>query len=387
MNDKGIKAYIDEFGSYGFDFNNEGNTTHFILSAIVIKNSEVPELETKVEEIRKTYFQNGEMKSKMIGKNHNRRKVILNKLIQLPFSIMVFVVDKRKIYEQSGIRYKHTFYKYLNQVFYDKLCVLYPQLDIYADQVGGNEFITSFLEYAKKRKNDIGLFDQHSINGCDSKKSILVQVADIISGSLAYNFDERKKIKSEGNDYLSLLKDKIASVTKFPLAYEDMLLRDDLPDDSSDRKIADICYRQAQDFINKNSASSDTETKQQTIVLNYLLFRFLNNSSRKYIPTNELLRSIEAHGYKRPSEQQFRNQIIAKLRDHNVIIASSKKGMKIPSKKSEVLDFVNHSKNIIIPMLSRLNTCCELIKAGTLGDIDLLEEDGNELLKKIVKSM
>ena len=77
-----------------------------------------------------------------------------------------------------------------------------------------------------------------------------------------------------------------------------------------------------------------------TAVLDYLLFRFMNNSVRRYISTQELHNDLERKGFESLSTQSFRNSIIAKLRDHGVIIASSNKGYKLPSKKSEVEDFI-----------------------------------------------
>ena len=49
-------AYIDEFGSYGFEFSKDNVSTHFILTAIIVEDSKKDELEAKVEEIRKKYY-------------------------------------------------------------------------------------------------------------------------------------------------------------------------------------------------------------------------------------------------------------------------------------------------------------------------------------------
>ena len=83
------------------------------------------------------------------------------------------------------------------------------------------------------------------------------------------------------------------------------------------------------------------------------------------------------------SLQTFRNKIIAKLRDNEVIISSSTSGYKIPSTEKELYDFINHGKSIIMPMLSRLRTCNDIIRMGTDGAINLFERAEYHSLAKM----
>ena len=58
--------------------------------------------------------------------------------------------------------------------------------------------------------------------------------------------------------------------------------------------------------------SDELDIKQQVAVLDYLLFRFMNRSPRKYIPTKELINQLCYLGFDRMSIQAFRAKIIAK---------------------------------------------------------------------------
>ena len=73
----GRTAYLDESGSFGFDFEQEGVTTHYVVCAVIVDNSKVQELELKVEELQRAYFGGKEMKSSAIGTNHVRRMKVL----------------------------------------------------------------------------------------------------------------------------------------------------------------------------------------------------------------------------------------------------------------------------------------------------------------------
>lgn len=78
-------------------------------------------------------------------------------------------------------------------------------------------------------------------------------------------------------------------------------------------------------------------------------------------------------GFDKMSVSTFRMKIIAKLRDEGVILASSANGYKIPSKVSEVYDFINHGKNVILPMLNRLKKCNDTIRLATNNTLNLFE--------------
>lgn len=134
-----------------------------------------------------------------------------------------------------------------------------------------------------------------------------------------------------------------------------------------------MCFAQAVKFVEHNNDNNDPEVKAQVIVLQYLLFRFMNNDTRGYIYTYELKDQLANTELRNMKDQAFRMRIIGKLRDKGVIIASSQKGYKIPSKQAELYDFINHDAKIVIPMLARLKKCRDLVKLGTANELDLLD--------------
>ena len=106
-------AFIDEFGNNGLDFDSDGVSTHFIVTAILIDKNELDEIEQKVEEIRKANFQVGEMKSSNLKDNDTRRLKVLHELNQVDYHIFSVVIDKREL-KGEGFNYKGPFYKFLH---------------------------------------------------------------------------------------------------------------------------------------------------------------------------------------------------------------------------------------------------------------------------------
>ena len=96
-----IYAFTDESGAFGWDLENENVSTHFLITAILVEESDLYSLKTSVEAIRKKYFQTGEMKSSHVGKNHKRRIRILADLLPLPFSVFTVIIDKTKLADSN----------------------------------------------------------------------------------------------------------------------------------------------------------------------------------------------------------------------------------------------------------------------------------------------
>ena len=378
-------AYIDEFGAFGYNFESEGCSTHFIITAIIVDENDISMVKQSVDVIRNKYFPNGEIKSSRIGKDHRKRISILNELKVLPFKIFSLVCDKRKIYEQSGLRFKSSFYKFINNLAYQELRTSFSNLVITADEVGENDYLKSFAEYIKKREVPLSLFEKSLFRFENSKDNLIIQIADIVAGSLAYNFDEHKKRKADGYNYKSMLASKILMIKEFPQTFEIFNVQQNNLDSHYNAQIADICYRKAKFFVETHKDSKELEVKQQIAVLDYLLFRFMNRSPRNYIPTKELINQLCYLGFDRMSIQAFRAKIIAKLRDNEVVISSSPDGYKIPSSEEELENFMNRGKTIILPMLSRLKKCNDIIKLGTSGDIDLFQRAEYQVLANIFK--
>lgn len=382
-------AYIDEYGAFGFKFENPGCTSSMILTAVLVDDKDVELVDKRASEISKKYFGVGEMKSKSIGKNHQRRTSLMNELMMLPFKVYIFVIDKTKIYENCGPRYKPTFYKFCDIKIYNELCNNFKEVTIVADNVGGSEYIQEFSSYVKNKlkATQLTLFDNHEFYMHDSKSNHIIQMADIISGSLAYNFDNQKKLKNDGHDYLQLLRNhqKVIGLNVFPCDYDAYSVENRPEDENFEHIIASTCYRRAMFFIKQNENKIDEEVKMQVLTLKYLLFRFANNKFRTFISTKELKTNLADRGFGVVDTLKFRTSIIGKLRDANVIISSNSKGYKIPATKAELFEYVNLEQSIVVPILGRLKKCRDLLFEGTEGNFDLFEKEEYKLLRKITQ--
>lgn len=378
-----IYAFTDESGAFGWDLKNASVSTHFVICAVLVRESDLNALRDEVDKVREKHFRTSEIKSSNIGKKHDRRKRILADVMALPFTIFSVVVDKRMLVNSPGLKYKSSFYKFMNNIMHKELRKAFSKLTIVADEIGGSDYMKSFSEYVKKKQDIVSLFGEAEFLFESSKNDVLIQLADLISGTIAYNYDAHKVNKDVPN-YVKMLQKKIVRIELYPKTYDTYVVANSALAEDYDEDIATLCLKQAVEYINKYNDSDDDEIQAQLIVLKYLLFRFMNNDLRSYISTKELKNQLKHTKYYEMSTQTFRTKIIGKMRDNGVIISgsSAKKGYKIPAKESELFDFINHGTTIIMPMLERLKKCRDLVKLGTNNELDLFDKTEYSSLKK-----
>lgn len=222
----------------------------------------------------------------------------------------------------------------------------------------------------------------------DSKQNAGVQIADLIAGTLAYIYDEKKNVDSQTKEeFMKMLYSKLLHIKFFPSSYDEQLFEHTEGNNEIDETIFTISYRKAQQFINNNEKTTDEDVKRQLFVLKYLLFRFKYNKFRKYIPTKELMNSMQNACFPRISEQVFRNRVIGKLRDSGVIISSSSKGYKLPTSEKEITDYYQHVSGVVLPMLHRLALCEDTIKVASENHINIIHSENFKGLSIILEAI
>lgn len=379
-------AFADEFGNTSFDFEKQG--THFIVASIIANKHDLPLLEIQVEEIRKNFFQTGEIKSKKVAGNHKRRLLILDKITKLNIQIFAVVVDKRKLYSE-GFRHKQSFHKFINGLVYKELYKTFPNLTLIVDEHGSNDYMRGFKKYVQA--NHIrDLFHGSNFELEDSSKNILIQIADFIAGTLGHYFDESKK-NENSQEYLKILDQKISSINYFPPEYSNLKFEPiEGEDNEFDENISNISLRSALDFIDTKKIKSAGDIEQVAFI-KLLLFYQRTYQKHGFVSTKELMNHLNSGRETELTEQFFRTKIIGKLRDSGVIIASNsasgKKGYKLPTSVSDLYKFINHSNSVVIPMIKRIKKCRDIVMLSTNNQLDILSKEEYKSMNIIINSI
>lgn len=366
-------AYIDECGNFGYDFNKEGTSRYFLVCAVVVAPENVGDL---VKAMRKQIQEGGELKSKAIGADHGKRFRILRELLEIPFHVVYIVIDKSKVYPDTGLTWKQSFIKFAHNLLYKPLATSFQYLKITADEYGDGEFMESFEKYVESKSGL--LFQSYTFGFERSINNELLQLADFIAGTLYLGYEN--VVPKHYQAYLNLLKDKILYTETFPGEYKNYLVKENLDNSRFDREIAELSVRLATQYIQKYDNAKDTWEICRVFVLKRLLFE-LRINPRTYLNTKRL--RILTRDYMRHdcSAQEFRAEVIGKLRDRGVLIASSDKGYKIPINLNEIYIHCNKMIQMINPMLARLQKFRRGVLLGTKNELDILAQSEYAELK------
>lgn len=377
---KQVIAFADEFGNNSFKFKTE--SSHFIIAAVIVNYEDLPEFYEKVENIRRKFFQTGEIKSSKIKDNHKRREIILNEIVKLKFNVYSVVVDKSKLYGE-GFKFKKSFYKYLNGILYKELFKTFPKLELKVDEHGGNDFMLEFKNYVQQ--NHIRtLFEGSEFLVNKSHNELGVQVADLMAGTLGYIFDKHKK--SEYSEvFMNIISERLISINQFPKPYLIQEYQEYTVDDNYNQAITDLSLRSIFDCL--DTINVDNQQKQDSVNVLKLLVRYHeSNHFKNYTTAQEFLNHLNVNRDTNISKEQFVN-MIGSLRDKGILIGSSREGYKIPTNYLEVKKYVQHGNSIIIPLLRRIKVCRESILLATNKELDILNDPEFEKLKEIIKNV
>lgn len=375
--------FIDEYGDPNLDIDRNGVSGCYILTAIIIDNEIAVEETKKALQIINRHFPKGELKSSKIGSNINKRLIICKELLQLKFHFYSIIYNKCDIIKDSGLKYKESFIKFIHKQLYEVLYSCLPSLNIYADEHGRSEFMESFKKYILDVIKE-NLFDRRTFEFVNSKEYPFVQVADFISGSLARYYDY-KKLQEESTSFMTLIKDKCLRIDAWPSTKYCKLETNSIASKYNyDPLIVDQVIRQAEIFISKNESSTDVDVELQIRTLKYLLFNFKFIDPNKYVSTKDLMNHIMNSTNQEISLQKLRLNIIAKLRDADIVIASSSNGYKIPLNINDIYDFVERTNSVVLPMLERIKKARNQYLFVSRNNIDIIDSPRFMELKGII---
>lgn len=374
------KVYIfgDEFGTSTLEENDVKNITHFVYSAVVIKESNIEKARKIRDEISEIFLFGNKIKSssKALKDDERRLKALKYLTDNLNFTIHILVIDKYELSkEKGGLRFKEVFYKYFQKIFIGLINNDYHDFEIFMDSIISDKFSFDLKSYLSENIAD-SLFDKYQMT--NDVKEPLIQFADLISGSFGrvVNLSFNSEIRDE---IFEILKPKIVKTSFFPIKEKTNSKNSKTTDNEVSEEIYNIVRT---DAINLMESDNDEIHKE---VLS-LLVNHQKISPKHFVYTYELINSIKYLLGKDISTENLRI-VVRDLRYKGIIIVSNtnKGGYKLAVNKSDVYLYFDHYLKYVLPMLQKVEIANNIFKRKTVGDFIPLEDMEN--LKKLVESL
>jgi hypothetical protein len=380
-------AFIDESGDPNLQIEKEGVSQFYICVAVIVDGTTIIESTNFARKISEDYFSGSPIKSNKIRRKHERRLMILNEIAKINFGYYAIVINKQRLNRDSGLQYKRSFLKHLNSYLYSWLDRIGNNLSIVADSMGGKEFIESFRKYMKKRTQPI-LRSSVKLVLRDDDKVPLLQVADFIAGTLGYCFEPDKKSEFS-NDFRRILRIKeIGSYVWPPVfhLYEEVKKPDQ---QEINTLIKELSLKKASRILQELEEETDKDSALQATVLSRLLFVELDSSideTRVFTNRHLLNEHLMNSGFLAlTSSHAFSSTVAIPLRKRGVLLAGTTRGYKIATSSEDLIADIRDKSRKIIPMLKRISSVRQTVRAMTSNELDILVEHGNTVLIDIIE--
>ncbi len=381
-----ITAFVDESGDTSLKIQKEGVSSLYVCTAVVIENSAIDQANKTITEWKDKFNGGSELKSNKIGRKHKRRLMLLKALEQVPFNFYANITDKAQIIKGSGLSYKEVFFKFINDKLYQRLMLGTDSLHIIADEHGKKAFMEGCkIYFRKKAQPDLYKTWNHDFE--DSAVAPLIQVADIIAGTLAWCFDPTKDCGDYRDKFLETLQKKELGIDFWPRRKEQIPELHIGAKSEWDEVVRAVCHNATVSFIEKFSGDTNGERQMQVAIAQLLLY--LNSyevADEKARYSDNLIKHLTLQGFEPISKRKFGHSIIGPLRDSGVIIAGDASGYRLAMSVDDINRYVRHVRTIVEPMLNRLLKARRILKTNTLNKFDMLANERFNLIRELVKT-
>lgn len=205
-------VFIDDSGDPGFKLD-KGSTRFFVISLIIFDDElEAEKTAVAIKELRRSLKFPDDMEFKFNKSSKNVRKKFLRTINPFCFKIRSLIIDKSLIRSDELKRNKNSFYSYAIKTVlkHSNNSILNAKVKI--DGSGDRIFRKSFLSYLRKQLNSR---HKRIIKNCklvNSKGNVLIQMADMIAGSIRRSCD---KLKTDSGTYKDIIKRRIEDEWQF----------------------------------------------------------------------------------------------------------------------------------------------------------------------------
>ena len=205
-------VFIDDSGDPGFKLE-KGSSRYFIVLILIFDDElEAEKTAVAIKGLRRDLGFPDDAEFKFHKSSKNVRAKFLQIVNPFKFRVRALVVDKTLIRSQELRTNKNSFYGYAikTALKYARGSVLDAKVRI--DGSGDRIFRKSFLSYLRRQLNSRKQKIMKNCKLVDSKGNVLVQMADMIAGSVRRSYD---KDKPDHKTYKTIIKNHIEDEWQF----------------------------------------------------------------------------------------------------------------------------------------------------------------------------
>jgi len=359
-------AFISQKGEEFIAFDEEVSR-FLIITAVIIESSVYDNNVKQLKHIQQTFTNMKQVSLEQL--TDSERQIFIRELSKIDAQIYAIIVDKEKLWEVGGFGYGQLLHDYINRRLYKDLFERYNALQVYAPKE--NSIMETFSDYVDEQYTR-DLFNPSLIVFARADDHIYFSLAHMLSELIFNVYEKEDKIH---DNLFSMLAEKMLRIDVWPYVDHNSIMRQ-LHEFSEtfDQVIAEKSIQLVQQYIEKHEDREDEDVRAQVDFLKFLL-TCLSAGRDEFIYSQEIIKNMQTFSREKVNKDYMMTDIVGPLRDQGILIASTSKGYKIPTSTKDIIDYVEFSSSIILPMVRRLSHYRQIVLRLTSEKFDILKDD------------
>lgn len=205
-------VFIDDSGDPGFKLD-RGSSPIFVISCVIFNDElEAEKTAVAIKEYRRKIKFPDTVEFKFNKSSKKVRVGFLKAINSLSFKVRSLIIVKKIIQSEELKHNKNSFYSYAIKLLLSHNGGYIVDAKVRIDGSGDRIFRRSFIAYLRKQLNSK---ERNIMKDCklfDSKENVLIQMADMISGSMRRSYE---KDKTDSQTYKTIFRKHIQDEWRF----------------------------------------------------------------------------------------------------------------------------------------------------------------------------
>jgi hypothetical protein len=204
--------FIDESGDAGFKIA-KGSSRNFVVVLIIFEDElDAEETALAIKKLRRNLKKSDNFEFKFNKMDKKTRLEFLNTVKKCKFKIRAIVIQKEKIYSRALRESKDKFYNFVMKEVLKNNNDTIKNAKIRLDGLGERTFRRNLSVYLRKNLNDKNKSIIKDLKFRNSKNDVLIQLADVIAGTISKSYDAEK---SDSKEYIKTITKLIDDLWEF----------------------------------------------------------------------------------------------------------------------------------------------------------------------------
>ncbi len=205
-------VFIDESGDSGFSVDKGSSRIFAIVCVVFTDELEAEKTAVAIKELKRHLGFSDRTEFKFNGSKKQVRIDFLRTINKFDFSVRAVVVDKDKIRSPLLKEDKSSFYSYFIKLILSHTKGTIVNAKVRIDGSGDRIFRRNFLTYLRKQLNSSEKKVMQNVKLVDSKTNVLIQMADMIAGTIRRHKEGEKE---DAKEYYKNIEKKISDCWDF----------------------------------------------------------------------------------------------------------------------------------------------------------------------------